>query len=210
MLVSEKNKYIFIAVPKTATRSIEKYLLENDKSAKKNCVNVDGKLINVPEHITAFELNRIMGDAYKNFIKIGFARHPYSKIVSSYFFYKNGEALTPGNNSKTFETKLRIYAAKILPFKLWSILYPYKSNLNHLADNHNNVIVDYIGRYENLQNDLKSIFQKVGVVCNDEIPALNRSKHEKVENYYTSKLHEFFITRKVKTDLDFYNQMPRL
>src|SRR5688572_26418146 len=175
MLISEKNKYIFIAVPKTGTRSVEKYLLENDKTAKRNCVEIEGQTIHVQEHITANKLKEIMGERYNDFVKIGFVRDPYSKIVSSYFFYKNGEAITAGNNSKRFETQLRIYSARILPFEIWSIIYPYKSNINHLADGKNDLIVDFIGRFENLKDDLVSIFNKLNIrFDNHDLPMINK------------------------------------
>lgn len=45
--------------------------------------------------------------------------------------------------------------------------------------------LDFIGRFENLETDWNYIKTKIDIV--DELPHLNKSKHEKYKKYYTNK-----------------------
>ena len=66
-----------MAVPKTGTTSVQKYLLENDKTATKNRVELNGKHYKFREHMTALEIKNVLVVNYQNFTIIGFVRHPY-------------------------------------------------------------------------------------------------------------------------------------
>ena len=93
MVFSEEHKYVFIEVAKTASTSLKRFLLEQDSSSKENIIiSKDNEYIKVNTHVTAKQLKKIMGDYYDNYTIIGFVRHPFSKIVSNYHFYKNGRA----------------------------------------------------------------------------------------------------------------------
>jgi hypothetical protein len=97
MIIFNK-KYIYMAVPKTGTTSVQKYLLENDKTATKNSVEINGKYYKFGEHMTALKIKSLLGVNYQNFTIIGFVRHPYGRIVSSYFFYR--KALKAGHGKE--------------------------------------------------------------------------------------------------------------
>ena len=87
MIISEKHNYIYLACPKTGTTSIEKFLLEQDPSALQNKIIIDGKLLRFKGHATAKTIqSKLQGD-FKKYQIIGFIRHPYSRMVSSYFFF---------------------------------------------------------------------------------------------------------------------------
>jgi thiol-disulfide isomerase/thioredoxin len=136
MIISKEKKFIYLAVPKTGTTSVQKYLLENDKTATKNSVEINGKYHKFGEHMTALKIKSLLGVNYQNFIIIGFVRHPYGRIVSSYFFYKKGgkEAWRGKQEQRSLGDKLRIKSTEILPFKIWALVYPYKSNKEYFID----------------------------------------------------------------------------
>jgi hypothetical protein len=67
--------------------------------------------------MTALKIKSLLGVNYQNFSIIGFVRHPYGRIVSSYFFYKKGgkeawqgkqEQRSLGDNLKDILFKSRI------------------------------------------------------------------------------------------------------
>jgi hypothetical protein len=120
MVISEEHKFIFISVPKTGSSSAEKFFREKYKSIGYNRILVGGKEIKVPPHITALQLRRLMGDDYGHYQKIAFIRHPYSKLVSGYFFYKNGTPITPGNTDP-WPARIRILSPGYyrLPYGHW-------------------------------------------------------------------------------------------
>lgn len=206
MIISKEHKYIFVAVPKTGTTSIQKFLLENDTTAKKNSVVINENIYIFKEHYTAKKIREILGVEYSNFKVFGFMRDPYSRLVSSYHFYKNGEPLTI-NNKNPWPVYIRILFARIFPFKVWVLLYPYKSNIEYLTNTNGNKIVNYIGRFENLNEDLKNIIDIIGLNFDtSKLQHINKSKHDYKEKYFKSKIFKKLVQMKIKRDINFYDQ----
>ena len=71
-----------------------------------------------------------------------------------------------------------------------------------LQDSQGKKMVDYIGRYENLKEDLDGIFQVVGLE-NVEIPVANKS-HGKSLNYrdYYQEETKVLVAEKYKKDIE--------
>ena len=67
-------------------------------------------------------------------------------------------------------------------------------------------MIDEIGIYEYLYEDLKRIFSERNVEFN-HLPHVNQSKHKKVEDYFNNKFFKSIINLKVRQDLDFYNKI---
>ena len=206
MVISEINKYIFIAVPKTGTTSIQQLLVEQDPSAHKYNIQIQGKEYSFAEHATALDIKRTLGEHYSKFRTFAFIRNPFDRIVSSYFFYKNGHPITAGNKNP-WPPRVRRTYAKITPFKVWALTYPYKSNIEHLIDRENNLIVDHIGTFENLSPDLNKIFSKLGLnISTEQLKHTNKSKHSSHLKYFTNKKFKKVIENRISKDLEFYEK----
>ncbi len=205
MLLSEVHRFIFISVPKTGSTSIEKFFRTRDSSIAYNQVICKGKVVKTNTHYTAREIKHIMGDEYDAYRKVAFIRHPYSKLVSAYFFYRNGKPITPGNKNP-WPVKIRIVIARLLPFSLWALLYPFKSNRDHLCDENGRLLVDFIGRFEHMEVDFKAIFTRIGVdLLHDSLPHYNRSSHDRHDVYFKNRRFKYLIDLKLKHDLRFYD-----
>lgn len=212
MIISQEKKYIYMAVPKTGTTSVQKFLLENDKNATKNSVEIEGNLYKFRGHMTALEIKRVLGVNYQNFTIIGFVRHPYGRIVSSYFFYRKGAkswAWEGRESKKPTEQKLKIKLAQLLPFHIWALVYPYKSNIEYFFDAKNNLIVDLqnIGLFEDLEENLNEILSRSNIRLEKEIPHENKSLHVGEDEYFNNYIFKRLIDLKVKRDLEFYNMV---
>ncbi|MCR9289869.1 MAG: hypothetical protein NXI23_21045 [Bacteroidetes bacterium] len=188
--------------------STEKFIQAIDESVLRNRILKNNEKIAVRGHSTALDIKHAMGNSFDEFKKIAIVRHPYSKMVSSYFFYKNGKPITEGNHNP-YPVYLRMAFAKVMPFVLWSLLYPYKSNMGHLVDKKGNLLVDYIGSLENLSEDILSILQdKIGLDCtNSNFPHTNKSKHKDYTDYFRFPFHKRLIDWKIKKDLAFYKKV---
>jgi hypothetical protein len=55
-----------MAVPKTGTTSVQKYLLANDKTATINRVEINGKPHKFQGNMTPFNIKKVLGVGYKN------------------------------------------------------------------------------------------------------------------------------------------------
>lgn len=213
MIISQQHKYIYVAVPKTGTTSIQKFLLKNDPTACKDRIEIDGREYIFRDHNSALEISKILGEKYHNFNVFGFIRNPYSRIVSSYYFYqksyyfqKNDKPKTDGHQTP-WPLYFRIFFARYIPFKSWALLYPYKSNCEHLTDVNGDKIVNFIGTFERLKDDLNQIMDKLDVkVDMDELPHINKSKYCNEKEYFSPGWFKKLIRKKIQKDLAFYKE----
>lgn len=211
MIISEKHKYIYLACPKTGTVSVERFLMEQDPTASRNEIVIDGHLIKFAGHSKVKDIKEKLNNNFKHYQVIGFVRHPYSRIVSSYFFYKKG-GKTPSINPRKrgLIHNLRYMSARILPFKIWALVYPYKPNKEFFLDNKNEIIVQHIGLFENLNRDLVQIFRKLYLDFDvSKLRKMNKSKHEAVNTYFKNKFFARLINIKVREDLNFYKSLEQ-
>ena len=120
-------------------------------------------------------------------------------MVSSYFFYKNGKVNVKGN-LLNYKFSIRVIfiwflnffkknLANFLPFKIWAIIYPYKSNLKYFTDTNGKVIVDQIFIFEKLEfcceKVAKEYFPDNKITYN--ISKQNQSNHNEFMSYYNGK-----------------------
>lgn len=208
MIISNENRYIYIDSPKTGTTSIEQFLLENDKTATKNHVCIERIEYNFKCHSTAAQIKEILGGHYEKFRVFGFIRNPYSKYVSKYFFYKKGGKLGEQRNKKRIMKELKIQSTKLIPFQIWALFYPYTSNMEYFTDENDNIIVDQLGIFEDMNIELVRILDKLGLKMDGtKLRHQNKSNHEMYKNYYKSSLIYKLISKKVIKDLEFYNEI---
>jgi hypothetical protein len=200
MVVSEKYKYVFIEVAKTASTSMRNFLLENDPTAKsETLLDEGGNSIETRLHLTATQLRKLLGVRYMQYSVVAFTRDPFSTIVSNYFFYRNGRPCKLFRQMP-FGIKLRVCLAKIIPFTCWAAFYPYRLNWTFVSEGED-VIVDYLGRFHKMEEDFFTIFDQIGVnfQCR-ELPKVNASAHKDVNEYYKQLLKRF-VKFRTKKDL---------
>ena len=127
MVISEKNKYCFVAVPKPGTTAITKQL-RKDPSALRGRVVVRDKEVFVNKHATAREIVNVIGQIrWENLYLFAFVRNPWDRVVSAYFYYRSGraaETVLKGKHKKPKPSKTNVSSicklllAKLLRFSL--------------------------------------------------------------------------------------------
>jgi hypothetical protein len=215
MILSQKHKILFVANPKTATTSVQKWLLKEDVSFNKTAHELNGKHIILEEHITAETAREKLGIEYYEILFVfGFCREPSSKLISSYFFYKQA-----GKNRKLWDLGTKVVSAriknffqylsaKLLPLNIWLLVYPYKAQYPYFTDSSGNVIVGNIGRFENLKNDLERMLKKQKIQVDfDNLTVVNKSDKAEIS------LNPFLIKvlklrhRRFRDDIIFYEKV---
>ena len=188
------------------------FLLDNDPTAARNVIRVDGEDRKVPEHISALELRKILGNKFDEYASFAFVRNPYSKIVSSYYFYREGRAAREVRAGKHgFFVRSKVIFAQILPFSLWSILYPYRSCSRSLVDQDGKLLVKHIGYFENLENDFKDIVGRLGFDSRlEQLPHFNRTDHDEFNSYIGNGILKRVLARKVHSDLTLFYSPARV
>ena len=74
-------------------------------------------------------------------------------------------------------------------------------HLNWLTDEKGEVIVDFIGRFENLKNDFQFICEKIGVTA--DLPFVNKSEHKEYQYYYNDETREI-VRRWFENDINLF------
>ncbi|MFT6927968.1 MAG: hypothetical protein ACJAZP_003615 [Psychromonas sp.] len=169
---TKKYKCIFIHIPKTAGSSILTCLM-GDK------INRD--------HGTYYDFKRIDPDRFNRYFKFCFVRNPYDRAVSAYEYLKNG-----GNNSSDLYYK-KLIEDKYPSFKKFILEYLDGNKIHEnllfspqylfIYDDRNECQVDYIGRFENINENFKFICKKIGVSA--RLPSKNRVQRNTYETYYS-------------------------
>ena len=167
MLLSHKHKFIFIHVPKTGGTSI-KAVLEPYADHKYG--------IPLKHNGAKYWQNQLGKKMWKKYFVFAFVRNPWDRMVSRRFYQKyvnlNPEARERGEKCKTLLEFLNLARSKFV------------MNQSRYFRNHKNkYVVDFVGRFENLQGDFDIICEKTGLP-QMVLPKLNTSPHGDYRQYY--------------------------
>lgn len=211
MVISEENSYCFIAVPKTGTTSITAQL-RKDSTSQRGQVVVDGVAVPIGEHITAQGLIDIIGrDRWSRLYSFGFVRNPWDRVVSAYFYYRNGraaETVLKGKYKKLKQSKtklktvLQVLLANLLPFSIWVYFYRARPYADFLTDKTGDIVVSDVFSFEDIEGGFNNACKKLGLE-GLELKKLNVTKHEKYQKYYT-KTSQLIVASRFKQDIELF------
>lgn len=93
---------------------------------------------------------------WDEYFKFGFVRHPYSHFLSVYLYFKKYNTI----DAKDFKS----YAAMQHDTGYSSLAgWGFKGLYDRISDPDGNVIVDFVGRFENMENDWSHVAEKIGL-----------------------------------------------
>lgn len=188
VIVSHKYKFIYVAIPKTATHAIRfalrKHLGPDDweqvELYHQSRLPFSGFEHVNHGHITSSEAKRVLSEeVWDSYFKFTFVRNPFDRFISYAFFR---------HQSSEIFAKNKLGVMKLLfkkPSLADDILFKPQWNFvtNELGDN----IVDFIGRFENLQTDFDAVCQKVGLP-QIKLDLHNSSEHKNYKHYLDEEL----------------------
>jgi hypothetical protein len=190
-MLCEKYKCIFIHVPKAAGQSVEQVFLNlvgltwQTRSHLLMRYNPDPEL--GPRrlaHLTASEYvscGHLTEAEFYSFYKFSFVRNPWDRIVSEYEYRQRRHKLD-----------FKSFLFKRLPSPGPSDGYRHiLSQHCFLYDENEKQLVDFIGRFENLQSDFDLVCRHLGI--NDaKLPHRNKSFGRKhYADYYDAESKEY-------------------
>ncbi len=205
MIISHKYKFIFIKTRKTAGSSIQIYLSEHcgqddivstidrperpyhprnfrglynpipelmEKKSPAKVARALGRFFTLKKfqsHIKARDVReRIPKDIWEGYYKFTVERNPWDKVLSHYHFVRQRYSKYDQNIS--FEEYLDVAE---LPYN-----YPKYTDLN------NNIMVDRVLRYENLNDELADVFAQLGVPFEGSLGPQEKSHYRKDRRPY--------------------------
>ncbi|MCX7096626.1 MAG: sulfotransferase family 2 domain-containing protein [Methylococcales bacterium] len=210
MLISYDRKFIFFHVAKVAGLSLREalapYTTEPEKFKIRRPIKlIDGKLnplYSIWEstviHATALSTQKELGEAdFEQYFKFAFVRNPWDWQVSMYHFILKETAHAHHQRVKAlagFSDYVKWMIAEKKPFEKGATRYQKDMICNKQGE----VIVDFVGRFENLADDFNYVSQYLGLEAS--IPYLNQSHHRPYQSYYDSETYEL-IAEHFKDDI---------
>ncbi len=183
---------IFIHIPRTAGVSIAKALFGNLAGG----------------HLTYKAYEKIFSNwTMKKYFIFSFVRHPYTRLCSAFSFLKAG-----GMNDfdKEFSQKyLKNFESLddfVLNFLNSKTIYSYPHftpQYEFLINSQNQIQIDFIGKFENLQQDFEYVTRKLKIKT--QLPHLNKSRHLNCELTAQAKDKIYQIYRQ---DFEIFDYQP--
>jgi chondroitin 4-sulfotransferase 11 len=179
-MISHGHKCIFVHIPKTGGTSVEVALQGHPEP---------DSII----HKTALEYKNQNSDIWDDYFKFTIVRNPWDLMVSWWKwrmrnkkttfpgFIKNQKNLIPGNE----------------------YLKPGLTYFDFISDG-NNILVDKICRFENLQEDFDDVCKEIGIIPQQKLPHKNEMKRTHYSDYYDDKIRKR-VADKFKKDIEYFN-----
>ncbi|WP_290651770.1 sulfotransferase family 2 domain-containing protein [Aquisalimonas sp.] len=214
MLISYSRNFLFVHIAKTGGTSVRaalrKYRWGGWYSIALALASMTSQMtqprhklgIKFPRHAKAIAaLEMLPTEVYQGLFKFTIVRNPWDLQVSS-FHHIQREKPAVLDGVKTFEDFLKL---KFDPEREYSFMLDISAELQHeyLIDLRGNVIVDFIGRYENLQADFNTICERIGVAA-PQLPRLRQAANRRdYRSYYTDDLAEL-VQSHYRRDLELF------
>lgn len=175
MIINHSHKFVFVHVPKTAGTSVSNMLtglttyrdLEIGAGVLGQALQATyGRRFGLTKHAYAHRIRQVMGPAdWAAYFSFGFARNPFSRLMSIYHFLKSWDKLP-----EAVAREMARYDAfeDFLEGDTWiedggpsGIYQPQTAWLTARGDP-GKLIVDFVGRQETLAQDMETIAGRIG------------------------------------------------
>jgi chondroitin 4-sulfotransferase 11 len=204
-MINHRHKFIFVHINKCAGQSIRRTLPHGLFGGTRGH--------NTIQHYLG--LLRAKGRDPADYFKFTIVRNPWDKVVSFYHYHKRREwdifpwtvADEPDFNSflqRLFVANDGALAQEIFRGRSGSSTHHLRlsNSLEWVSDAEGNVLVDFIGRVENLQADFDQICARIGI-RQRALPHANRSSHKPYWEYYDEASREI-VARRFQRDIEYF------
>lgn len=187
-MISHKHKFIFVHINKTGGTSLNRCL-------GKFCEEPQRGHPRIEEYIK--EANEKHGA--DNYFKFSFVRNPWDKLLSTYFY--RTQILS---DEKAKSVSFRDWIVNSTKKEKISFLdcLAHRPQLDWIADKNENLKVDYVGRFENLEKDFNTICDKIGIP-RQKLPHAKITKHQHYSEYYDKETRKI-VADKFKKDIEYF------
>ncbi len=187
MLISDQQQFIFIHIEKNAgtsiTSALQPYSIVQPVSKWSSILRMfdlprDYTRYKYPRHAGLCEAQKIMpGEKFEQYFKFAFVRNPWDRLVSEY-------------NAAIKKNRRRRHK-KIKAMSDFNEYVDYEVRRNKLAqlpkilNQQGEMGLDYIGRFEKLNEDFSYVCQTVGIDVT--LIQKNAFKHQDYRQYYNDE-----------------------
>ena len=213
MLISYSRQFIFFHVAKVAGLSIrdalQPYAQDPDKfKIKRPPRTLAGEPNPLYDmwsilllHAKAREAKKELSeDIYNTFYKFAFVRNPWDWQVSMYHFILQEPSHVRHQLVKSMAS-FEDYLDWVVDTKNPYARGASKFQKDMVTDGEGNLIVDFVGRFETLEQDFHHICQVLNLEAS--LPHINRTSHRNFQDYYTERTRQL-LGNHFKDDIELF------
>ena len=207
MLINHRHQFIFIHVYKVAGTSVLN-ALENStypayvpQKLRPSVTRITRKFKLSPSfpmrmHAKARDAkSKLPPEIYDSYFKFAFVRNPWDWQVSLFEYARQYKSHPQNRLMRSFQD----FDAYIE----WRVTQEKTLQKDFVTDESGNIIVDFIGRFEQLEEDFAEASQKAGL--NVHLPKFNKTKSRRsYVEYYSDRSREL-IQDHFKEDIELFN-----
>lgn len=209
-ILLEDYKAIYIPIPKVACSTLKR-------------ICADLLAMPLPTHDLAEEIHLLhfpcvkkykIKDEYNDYFKFSFVRNPWSRLVSCYndkINYNKGHVYEKYENPFIEYLKKMKLFSKDMSFERFvevicdvpdeSAEAHFRSQHLFITDECGNILVDFIGRFEQLDSGFGFISEKLKVKI--DLPHIRQGKSRSYKDYYTEKTARL-VERRYERDIEMF------
>ena len=191
MLISDSHEFIFLRVRKVASTSMKAILLPlcipgpegrlaHIKSRMRLEWDYHKYVARAHENIRAVQ-KRMPKEKFDLYFKFAFVRNPWERLVSEYEFILKSQ--THGRHAQV---------KKLGGFKQFiHMQIPRRDayQVNMLCDRQGTLLMDFIGKMENLESDWQTVCDRIGIPV-QKLPRKKFIKREHFSKYYNDETRQ--------------------
>jgi hypothetical protein len=198
-MISHKEKFVFIHIPKTAGTSLEIALEDESCTFKRGQWSKKPMGFNAPlNHLTITQIQQskeLSVNDFNSFFKFTFVRNPWDKVISECFC---GQIQLVFKNCTTIKEKIK---------KVCELAKTPCGYANHCKPQkqfviHENFKIDFIGRFENLQEDYSSVCRQLNIE-KKELTHKNKSKKKPYQEYFDQETIDL-VAKTYEEDIKYF------
>lgn len=182
---SDKNRIIYFINPKCACTSLKAFVVTNDDQ-----INIDTAKIGKDGAFAGIDKTEDI-TPYDDYFKFSFVRNPWDRLVSCYTekVLDQGRWADIFGPAPSFEHFVRTVAS--IPDEAADM--HWRSQHVNLVDRENNVVVDFLGRVEEIEDGVRDIASRAGLEFN--LGHYRKSTHRPYTSYYDGETRQLVAQR---------------
>lgn len=170
-----KSKTIFIHIPKTAGVSLLRSIYGD---------------VTLTGHRTYHFNSLVLHSKKIDYFSFSFVRNPYDRLYSTYMFLSNGgmnrhDMLVFDNHLSKYKD-FEDFVLNGLNQKLINQITHLIPQYQYICDSEGSVLVDFVGTFENLENDVKLLSEQLKKEI--KLPHYNFNKKKNYREVYTKEM----------------------
>lgn len=214
-IFSHQHKFIFVHVAKTGGTSVDVTLARNcDHSEQFNTRKLNPNVDVLGRRIALEIRPKATAEQWDQYFKFAFVRNPWDRTVSIFRHLQSAKKMKSKEKFRyldeiTRRLKIRpkdftfeIFVKAVLRDRVFDN-YHWDKQIHCFTDEDNQNLFNFIGRYENLQQDFDAICKRLGFPA-VKLPHHNKTGHHHYSSYYSAET-ELIVGQLYRDDVEMFD-----